>query len=212
MIEMVKAPKYACDVSNDVPLQPERFREGSMIAWAYCICDGSDRCGADAGMWWKGYGNQKTLIFQRDELGGMGGMKSCGCGEHWRTLENVQDEILCNSISPLGLNPEVHAENFLYIRQRQLRLDFNKILLYSLLSSTRNTTITMSSITKPSPTELCQQAEESRRNREAHKKEEREKEVALLWVVEEEEEREAERKQQEEEQKCQRAEAALEAE
>ena len=73
MIEMVKAPKYVHDVSDDVPWQPERFQEGSMIAHAYCICDGCDRCGADAGMQWKGYRNQKTLIFWRDELGGMGG-------------------------------------------------------------------------------------------------------------------------------------------
>ena len=59
------------------------------------------------------------LIFQRGKLGGMGGKKSHGCGEHWRTLENAQDEILHNSISPLGPNPEVCVENFLYIRQRK---------------------------------------------------------------------------------------------
>ena len=45
--------------------------------------------------------------------------KSCGCREHRRTMENAQDEILHNSISPLGPNPEVHAENFPYIRQRK---------------------------------------------------------------------------------------------
>ena len=49
----------------------------------------------------------------------MGGMGSCGCREHWRTLENDQEEILHNSISPLGLNPEVHVENFPYIRWRK---------------------------------------------------------------------------------------------
>ena len=26
----------------------------------------------------------------------MGGTGSCGCGEHWRTLENAQEEILHN--------------------------------------------------------------------------------------------------------------------
>ena len=57
-----------------------------MIAWAYCICDGYDGCGADVGMQQKGYGNRKMLIFQRGELGRMGGTKSCGCGEHWRML------------------------------------------------------------------------------------------------------------------------------
>ena len=46
-------------------------------------------------------------------------MKSHGCGEHRRTTENAQDEILRNSISPLGPNPEVCAENFPYIRQRK---------------------------------------------------------------------------------------------
>ena len=59
------------------------------------------------------------LIFRRGELGRMGGMKSHDCGEHQRTLENAQDEILCNSISPLGPNPEVHAEIFSYIRRRK---------------------------------------------------------------------------------------------
>ena len=58
------------------------------------------------------------LIFQRGKLGGMGEMKSCGCGEHRRTLENAWDEIL-HSISPLGPNPEVCVEYFPYIRQRK---------------------------------------------------------------------------------------------
>ena len=94
---MVKAPKYVHDASDDILWQPERFQEGSMIAWAYCICDGCDRCDADVGMRWKGYGNWKTLIFWRGKLGGMGGTKSCGCWEHQRTSENVWDEILHNS-------------------------------------------------------------------------------------------------------------------
>ena len=46
-------------------------------------------------------------------------MESRGCREHQRTSENAWDEILRNSISPLGPNPEVHAENFPYIRQRK---------------------------------------------------------------------------------------------
>ena len=44
----------------------------------------------------KCYGNQRTLIFQRGKLGRMGGTKSCGCGEHQRTPENAQEEILHN--------------------------------------------------------------------------------------------------------------------
>ena len=67
-----------------------------MIALAFCIHDRCDGCGAGAGMRWKGYGNWKTLIFRRDELGGMGGTKSHGCREHWRTSESAQDETLCN--------------------------------------------------------------------------------------------------------------------
>ena len=34
-------------------------------------------------------------------------------------MENARDEILHNSISPLGPNPEVCVKNFLYIRQRK---------------------------------------------------------------------------------------------
>ena len=96
MIEMVKTPKYICDVSVDVLWLPKRFLDSSMIAWAYCIHDWYDGCGADAGMWWKGYGNRRVLIFWRGELGEMGRTGSHGCGEHWRTLENAQEEILCN--------------------------------------------------------------------------------------------------------------------
>ena len=57
-----------------------------MLAQAYCICDGYDGCGADVGMQQKGYRNWKMLIFQRGKLGRMGGMGSCGCGEHQRML------------------------------------------------------------------------------------------------------------------------------
>ena len=58
-------------------------------------------------------------------------MKSRGCGEHWRTMENARDEILCDSISPLGPNPEVCAEKFPYIRQRKtvFRLQQNFIFV-----------------------------------------------------------------------------------
>ena len=49
----------------------------------------------------KGYGDQKVLIFQR---GGMRGMKSCGCREHWRTSENAQDKILRNTTEEMGPN------------------------------------------------------------------------------------------------------------
>ena len=45
----------------------------------------------------KGYGNQRVLIFWKASWGGMGGMGSRGCGEHQRTSENAQEEILCNS-------------------------------------------------------------------------------------------------------------------
>ena len=94
---MVKVPKYVCDVSDDILWLPKRFWEGSVISQAYCICDWYDGWGADAGMQQKGYGNWKMLIFQRGELGGMGGTKSHGCREHRRTPENAQDEILCNT-------------------------------------------------------------------------------------------------------------------
>ena len=58
----------------------------------------------------------------RGKLGRMGGIKSHGCREHWRTSENAWDEILHNSISPLGPNPEVCAEKFLYIRWRKIEV------------------------------------------------------------------------------------------
>ena len=100
---MVKVPKYIHDASNDVPWLPERFQDGSVMAQAYCIHEWYDGCGADAGMQWKGYRNWRTLIFQRGKLGGMGGTGSHGCGEHRRTPENSQEEILHNS------QPSTHA-------------------------------------------------------------------------------------------------------
>ena len=107
---MVKVPKYIHDASDDVPWLPERFWDGSVIAQAYCIHDWYDGCGADVGMWQKGYGNWRTLIFRRGKLDGMGVMGSHGCREHWRTLENAQEEILCNNepdwkwVETLGVN------------------------------------------------------------------------------------------------------------
>ena len=106
----------------------------------------------------------------------MGGMGSCGCREHWRTLENDQEEILHNSISPLGLNPEVHAENFLYIRQRKTIVGLQQKISYLLPSL--HTTKTMPSTPQPSPTEVRQQVE--KRAWEAQEKEEHEREEALL--------------------------------
>ena len=56
-----------------------------MIAQAYCICDGYDRCGADAGMWWKDYRNWGTNIL-KGQVGWNGWDKVT-----WlqRTLENI---------------------------------------------------------------------------------------------------------------------------
>ena len=140
----------------------------------------------------------------------MHGMKSCGCGEHQRTMENAQDEILHNSISPLGLNPEVCAENFLYIRRRKTVVGLQHKISYLLPSL--HTTIIMPSTPQLSPAELRQQVEEMKRAWEAQEKEECEREEALLRAAEEEEKREAERKQQEEEERKWRVEATLEAE
>ena len=92
-------------------------------------------------------------------------MKSCGCGEHWRTTENARDEILCNSISPLGPNPEVHVENFLYIRQRKTIVGLQQKISY--LSPSPHTTTNMPSTQQLSPAELCQQVEEMKRAQEA---------------------------------------------
>ena len=124
-------------------------------------------------------------------------MKSHGCREHRRTLENAWDEILHNSISPLGPNPEVHAENFLYIRRRKTIVRLQQKFSYSLPSL--HTTTTMPSTPQPLPTEVCQQVE--KRAWEAQEKEEHEREEALLRAAEEEEKREAERKQWEEEER-----------
>ena len=108
----------------------------------------------------------------------MHGMKSRGCREHQRTLENAQDEIPCNSISPLGPNPEVHAENFPYIRQRKTVVGLQQKISY--LSPSLHTTTNMPSTQQLSPTELRQQGEEMKRAWEAQEKEEREWEEALL--------------------------------
>ena len=99
-------------------------------------------------------------------------MGSCGCGEHWRTLENAQEEILHNSISPLGPNPEVHAGNFLYIRWRKTVVGLQqKIFLFTTLTH-KTTTIPMLSMNQPTPSEMCQQVEEMKRVWEAQEKEE----------------------------------------
>ena len=101
----------------------------------------------------------------------MGGTGSCGCREHQRTLENAQEEILHNSISPVGPNPEVHAENFPYIRQRKTIVGLQQKISY-LPPSPITTTKTMLSTHQPSPAELCQQVEEMKRAQEAWEKEE----------------------------------------
>ena len=106
----------------------------------------------------------------------MHGMKSRGCGEHWRTSENAQDEILHNSISPLGPNPEVHVENFPYITQRKTVVGLQQNMSYSPPSP--HTTTKMPSTL--SPAKLCQQVEEMKRAWEAWEKEEHEREEALL--------------------------------
>ena len=127
----------------------------------------------------------------------------------WRTPENIGDawdEILHNSISPLGPNPEVCAENFPYTRWRKTVVGLQQKISYSLPSP--HTTTTMPS-QQLSPAELRQQVEEMKR---AQEKEEHEREEALLRAAEEEEKQEVERKQQEEEERKQQAEAALEAE
>ena len=126
-------------------------------------------------------------------------MKSCGCGEHRKTSENAWDEILHNSISPLGPNPEVHAENFLYIKQRKTIVRLQQKISYSPPSP--HTTKTMPATPQLSPAKLCQQMEEMKRAWEAWEKEEHKREEVLLREVEEEEKREAERKQQEEEER-----------
>ena len=99
-------------------------------------------------------------------------------GEHQRTTENARDEILHNSISPLGLNPEVHVENFLYIRQRKTVVGLQQKFSY-LLPSPHTTTI-MPSTPQLLPAELCQQVEEMKRAWEAQEKEECKREEVLL--------------------------------
>ena len=115
----------------------------------------------------------------------MHGTELHGCGEHWRTSENAWDEILHNSISPLGLNPEVCAENFLYIRRRKTVVGLQQKNSY--LPPSPHTTNIMPSTPQLLPAELRQQVEEMKRAWEAQEKEEHEREEALLRVVEEEE-------------------------
>ena len=101
------------------------------------------------------------LIFQRGELG-----QKAWNEVTWlqRTTENAQDEILHNSISPLGPNPEVHAENFLYIRQRKTIVGLQQKISY--LSPSPHTTNKMPS-QQLLPAKLCQQVEEMKRAQEA---------------------------------------------
>ena len=101
-------------------------------------------------------------------------------------MENAQDEILHNSISPLGLNPEVRAENFPYIRWRKTIVRLQQKISYSLPSPHTTTNMPSQQLL---PVKLCQQVEEMKRARE------HEQEEALLRVAEEEEKREVERKQ-----------------
>ena len=133
-------------------------------------------------MWQKGYRDQRVLIFQKGELGQNAWNKVTWL---WRTLENAWDEILHNSISPLGLNPEVHVENFLYIRQRKTVVGLQQKFSY-LLPSPHTTTI-MPSTPQLLPAKLHQQVEEMKRAWEAWEKEEHKREEALLRVAEEEE-------------------------
>ena len=93
-------------------------------------------------------------------------------------MENAQDEILHNSISPLGPYPEVHAENFPYIRQRKTVVGLQQKISYLLPSP--HTTNIMPSTPQLSPAKLCQQVEEMKRVWEAWEKEERKREEALL--------------------------------
>ena len=147
-------------------------------------------------MRWKGYGDRRVLIFQKGKLGQNAWNKVT-----WlrRTLENTQDEILHNSISPLGLNPEVRVENFPYIRWRKTIVGLQQKISYSPPSP--HTTNIMPSTPQLSPTKLHQQVEEMKRAQEAWEKEEHEREEALLQAAEEEEKQEAERKQREEEER-----------
>ena len=158
------------------------------------------------GMRQKGYRDRRVLIFQRGELG-----QKAWNEVTWlqRTTENAQDEILHNSIFPLGPNPEVHAENFLYIRRRKTIVRLQQKISYSLPSPHTTTNMPSQQLL---PAELHQQVEEIKKAWEAQEKEKREWEEALLQAAEEEEKWEAERKQQEEEERKWWAEATLEAE
>ena len=123
----------------------------------------------------------------------MGGMGSCGCGEHWRTLENDQDEILHNSISPIGPNPEVHAENFPYIRQRKNHSQTSTKYFPICHPHLPIHYYRMPSTNQPLSAKMCKQAEEMKRVWEAWEREEQEKEEALLQAAEEEERWEVEK-------------------
>ena len=65
MIEMVKVPKCIHDTSSAVI---------DMMS------------GADVGMWWKGYGDQRVLIFRKGELGRNAWNEVMWL---WRTPENT---------------------------------------------------------------------------------------------------------------------------
>ena len=93
--------------------------------------------------------------------------------------ENDWDEILHNSISPLGPNPEVHVENFPYIRRRKTVVRLQQKFSYS-PPSPPNTIKTMPATPQPSPAELRQQVEEMKKAWEAQEKEEHEREEVLL--------------------------------
>ena len=57
--------------------------------------DWYDECGADTGMWQKGYRDRRVLIFRKVELG-----QNAWNEVMWlrRTSENAQDEILYNNL------------------------------------------------------------------------------------------------------------------
>ena len=55
-------------------------------------------------------------------------MKSCGCGEHQRTTENAQDEILCNKAACNKLAFEAHCKAW-HVVQVLLGQNFNIFFL-----------------------------------------------------------------------------------
>ena len=114
------------------------------------------------GMRQKGYGDRRVLIFRRGKLGWKAWNEVM-----WlqRTMENAWDEFPHNSIFPLGPNPEVHAKNFPYIRQRKTVVGLQQKISYSLPSP--HTTTNMPSTQQLLPAKLCQQVEEMKRAWEA---------------------------------------------